>query len=295
MPKNSSKIQTFTGIYKNDGNCLTLVELPQIFDHTDILSVTKSLKKRCWSNILIHLDALKWPKSTESKLLNSQMQLMHSVYGEKAVNSMCFMSENDSKVAETFPAFTEKVPLCSQKLGRKMNCLGSSCIKKSENFFKGANIWIYPNEIQVHQDTESVEINCFVHRENAEMNLYLKKDEDDWDSWDDEDPVPLTSDKISKFVDDMKVTTFTVKNPISKTGKYECQSEDGLLFSHYTVNLKQSQSRPPKWSLWSSWSKCSNVGVDKVSRTRQSPFASQIESQERYCRCSDLAEMPRPR
>ena len=92
---------------------------------------------------------------------------------------------------------------------------------------------------------------------------------------------------------DLKMTTFTVKNPYQHIGKYFCSTSDGIE-SLNQVEFIETQSSI--WSQWSEWSKCEVVREEKVKRVRfDEKNTKRRQIQKRFCRCSDLKELPHPR
>ena len=73
-------------------------------------------------------------------------------------------------------------------------------------------------------------------------------------------------------------------------GKYYCKNSNGIESSN-VLEISESQET---WTKWTPWSKCTNVQIEKVTRSRNSS-SGQTEKQNRFCRCSDLKELPRPR
>ena len=91
---------------------------------------------------------------------------------------------------------------------------------------------------------------------------------------------------------DLKMTTFTVKNPYQHIGKYFCSTSEGIE-SLNQVEFIETQSSI--WSQWSEWGKCELVGEEIVKRVRFDEQNKRRQIQKRFCRCSDLKELPRPR
>ena len=100
-----------------------------------------------------------------------------------------------------------------------------------------------------------------------------------------------TQDEISN---DLKMTTFTVRNPYQHIGKYFCITSEGVE-SLNRVEFKKTRNSSSIWNQWSDWSKCELVGEEKVKRVRVDEKNKGRQIQKRFCRCSDLKELPRPR
>ena len=80
---------TISGFGKDTQDCMTFLELPEIFDNQDIISVTEHLKNRCFDRIVVHIDArFRRPKVEKLKILITQIQFLDLVYGEKFLKSL---------------------------------------------------------------------------------------------------------------------------------------------------------------------------------------------------------------
>ncbi len=191
-----------------------------------------------------------------------------------------------------------------------MRCNGQGCIR-GQGFMQNTP-WIgHPSSFEITKSMKKVEVRCFSKSQsNGHSVTLVKKDEGSSSSnpfgnsggWGDDsmenvdDAVAANFDKKSSIESKVLVTVFTIRDPLNHLGEYFCQSsEGGKVKSKYALELKQS-TQQSHWSEWSEWSKCedkSMVGQAKVSRTREKQ--SEKQSQQRFCRCSDLKELPRPR
>jgi hypothetical protein len=167
-------------------------------------------------------------------------------------------------------------------------CQGSDCLAQPVGFYHGSLPWLgQPLKINVDQQVISVKIQCFVT--NPTVDLTLMKNGRKIILQDHEFKVSV------EVVNDIKKAEFEIFQPFSdKIGKFYCvNSQDGIESVNF-VEINQNQQNHPVWSDWSAWSKCDNVGVDQVIRSRNSSIR-QNDTQTKFCQCSDLKELPRPR
>ena len=206
---------------------------------------------------------------------------------------MRLISADDTGSAHTFGSFVNNM--------NKMRCRGEDCVKGIKGFMENTP-WIgHPSSFEISPRLKEIKVKCFSKSENLTQSVVLVKkfDQPTNSFFDDDEDDSLeiqTFDKTSTFESKVLVTTFTIRKPEKYLGKLYCQSSDRdhQALSRFPLELKEA-TRVTLWSQWTSWSKCEDkarVGIDKVTRSRQ---GQTIETQERYCRCSDLKELPRPR
>ena len=76
---------------------------------------------------------------------------------------------------------------------------------------------------------------------------------------------------------------------------FECSTENGSYTSPNVVTIKEVSDNSHFISEWTEWSKCSDVKNKTMTfRTRRAANGNEA-MQSRYCRCSDLKELPSPR
>ena len=161
-------------------------------------------------------------------------------------------------------------------------CFGSDCLAYPNGFYSGNVPWIgYPSKIEVNNQTDSIEFHCLVSNEELDLTIVNKNHSQ---------KLLETNSKSVSVVNDMKIVKFVLENPYEKLGKYYCKNSNGIESSD-VLDISESQDT---WTSWTPWSKCTNVQVEKVTRSRNSS-SGQTEIQNRFCRCSDLKELPRPR
>ena len=142
-----------------------------------------------------------------------------------------------------------------------------------------------PNKILVPEVTNEVTINCYSL--NMKTNLHLEKSNQTAIE------AYLPNETI-KLHDNLLKSVFKIRNPTENIGKYRCISEENT--SMYPTEILLTSE--PKWSKWTEWSSCfdpkNDVGSVLVNRSR-TRNVQDVETEQRYCRCSDLADLPRPR
>ena len=71
-----------------DDSCITLIELPQIRDTLDVITLTETLTDRCFDKVLIYLD-FSLPFNNDFLLLTLyQIEFMKLVFGNKISDSL---------------------------------------------------------------------------------------------------------------------------------------------------------------------------------------------------------------
>ena len=88
LPENSEKSRSypiiFSGFVKNSQNCVSFIELPELYDNLEILTAMEYLKTKCFDRSSLIIDA-RLTRPTEEKiiLMVSLLQLMDLAYGPK--------------------------------------------------------------------------------------------------------------------------------------------------------------------------------------------------------------------
>lgn len=316
---------TFSAIISNHPEtCLSFIELPQMYNDGEILSSMKWLLKRCFNKVIIHLPrSLDW-QGTDVSIFVSFMRLFIATYGQRFSSKMgvvvvednvagqITMSESDfeehlnqfaSLLNLQKPPITFIAPLKTSSseflqffngLDSEVICKAEECLDNNKGFFmrnrdksgKGLPWLGYPAVVEFNEG-QTAEISCYSNDLNKDLEL-ATDDEDDLFGGGGQQ-VQYNNKKTVK-VNKLQKTTFTIKYREDRVGFYTCRNGNGK--SLHSVELKYQEDI---WSQWSEWSKCDQqkVGIDKVRRSRK--LLGEVQSQDRYCRCSDLQEMPRPR
>ena len=109
------------------------------------------------------------------------------------------------------------------------------------------------------------------------------------------DGVDVPATEVNEVMGDIKVATFVLKNPKQFNGQsFFCEGSNGLSSPNEAV-IEQVSGNNYFTSEWSEWSKCEDVKNKEMAfRTRRKGHGNPI-MQSRYCRCSDLKELPSPR
>lgn len=108
----------------------------------------------------------------------------------------------------------------------------------------------------------------------------------------DEESVTLPED-VNKVVGDIHVARFVLENPKQYYGqKFYCYESNGFT-SPNDVSIQKASGNDYFVGEWSEWAGCTDV-KHKTNRTRTKGNGEKI-FQKRYCRCSDLKELPSPR
>ena len=103
---------------------------------------------------------------------------------------------------------------------------------------------------------------------------------------------PLNCHREVTDIKDMKIVTFHIDTGNTNQGIYYCRNADGVDSLNF---LELYESNEDIMGQWSPWTSCLLVQKDRVSRTRKRNQHLKEDVQSRYCRCSDLAQLPRPR
>ena len=196
------------------------------------------------------------------------------------------------------------------RLVKKTECQGSKCLQNRDRdgFFKPGNTpWIgYPTSIKVYifqgnqfislhklsfqvgQDTQEVNISCYIyHKGYIQMTLTQITDYDDG--------IELSAKEVSEVMGDIKVATFVLQNPKQYYGQSFYCSANNDLSSPNEALIQQASGQDYYISEWSEWTKCDDVkNKELVFRNRRKGNGKEA-LQSRYCRCSDLKELPSPR
>lgn len=167
-------------------------------------------------------------------------------------------------------------------------CVGSNCL--AINGFYAASIpWLgHPeSKIIVSTQIQTLDIICFMSSsEDLDLNLVNEAGKVMTD---------IEKDVIFNSAD-IKKAVFKIQNPLENLqGKYYCQNSQGLESLNFVEIIKGVDLDQQIWTTWSSWSQCQKVQEEKISRSRQNLNSNQLQVQKRFCRCSDLKELPRPR
>ena len=174
---------------------------------------------------------------------------------------------------------------------KAMSCKGSDCIKEKDidGFFKpGQTPWIgHPIDIAVGPQTDIFEVSCFSSNSLAKLKLA----DDSYDGYGENVFLEPNEESVKGSIVEAK---FKFENANSFIGKsFYCSDQHT---NKESLNVANVVAYTVQYSAWSNWSTCENVGVDKVSRQRSTNQPTNpIETQTRYCRCSDLAVPPSPR
>ena len=187
---------------------------------------------------------------------------------------------------------------------KAMSCKGSDCIKEKDidGFFKpGQTPWIgHPIEIPVGPQTDIFEVSCFSSNSLAKLQLTVS-DEYDYSNYNDGYDYSNDLNKNVNFEPNEESVKgsiveakFKIENANSFIGKsFYCSDQHT---NKESLNVANVVASTVQYSAWSNWTTCENVGADKVSRQRSTNQPTNpIETQTRYCRCSDLAVPPSPR
>ena len=174
---------------------------------------------------------------------------------------------------------------------KAMSCKGSDCIKEKDidGFFKpGQTPWIgHPIDIAVGPQTDIFEVSCFSSNSLAKLKLA----DDSYDGYGENVFLEPNEGSVKGSIVEAK---FKFENANSFIGKsFYCSDQHT---NKESLNVANVVASTVQYSAWSNWTTCENVGVDKVSRQRSTNQPTNpIETQTRYCRCSDLAVPPSPR
>ena len=174
---------------------------------------------------------------------------------------------------------------------KAMSCKGSDCIKEKDidGFFKpGQTPWIgHPIDIAVGPQTDIFEVSCFSSNSLAKLKLA----DDSYDGYGENVFLEPNEESVKGSIVEAK---FKFENANSFIGKsFYCSDQHT---NKESLNVANVVASTVQYSAWSIWTTCENVGVDKVSRQRSTNQPTNpIETQTRYCRCSDLAVPPSPR
>ena len=174
---------------------------------------------------------------------------------------------------------------------KAMSCKGSDCIKEKDidGFFKpGQTPWIgHPIDIAVGPQTDIFEVSCFSSNSLAKLKLA----DDSYDGYGENVFLEPNEESVKGSIVEAK---FKFQNANSFIGKsFYCSDQHT---NKESLNVANVVASTVQYSAWSNWTTCENVGVDKVSRQRSTNQPTNpIETQTRYCRCSDLAVPPSPR
>ena len=172
-----------------------------------------------------------------------------------------------------------------------MSCHGSDCIKEKDldGFFKpGQTPWIgHPIDIAVGPQTDIFEVSCFSSNSLAKLKLA----DDSYDGYGENVFLEPNEESVKGSIVEAK---FKFENANSFIGKsFYCSDQHT---NKESLNVANVIASTVQYSAWSNWTTCENVGADKVSRQRSTnQLTNPIETQTRYCRCSDLAVPPSPR
>ena len=174
---------------------------------------------------------------------------------------------------------------------KAMSCKGSDCIKEKDidGFFKpGQTPWIgHPIDIAVGPQTDIFEVSCFSSNSLAKLKLA----DDSYDGYGENVFLEPNEESVKGSIVEAK---FKIEDANSFIGKsFYCSDQHT---NKESLNVANVVASTVQYSAWSNWTTCENVGVDKVSRQRSTNQPTNpIETQTRYCRCSDLAVPPSPR
>ena len=133
-----------------------------------------------------------------------------------------------------------------------------------------------------------VNVTCYIyHKGDIEMTLVQTSDYGDG--------VEVPAIEVNEVMGDIKVATFVLKNPRQFNGQsFFCEGSNGLSSPNEAV-IEQVSGNDYFTSEWSEWSKCNDVkGGEMAFRERRKADGNPI-MQSRYCRCSDLKDLPSPR
>ena len=166
-------------------------------------------------------------------------------------------------------------------------------------FFSHHNVWFIlekipwigqPNSILQSKEIEEVIIKCYSY--DLTQSLVLKKHYEDHGNT----AIVYEPFETMSVNDDLIMATFRIERTSNLAGSYHCFTNDTQKSSLYSIEIINTNES--LWSAWSEWSHCqdqsTDVGISLVKRSRtRNP--NEIEEETRFCRCSDLAEFPRPR
>lgn len=109
------------------------------------------------------------------------------------------------------------------------------------------------------------------------------------------DGVEIPATEVSEVMGDIKVAKFVLTNPKQFNGQsFYCEGSNGLSSANEAV-IEQVSGNNYFTGEWSEWSKCNDIKSKEMAfRTRKKADGGEI-LQSRYCRCSDLKELPSPR
>merc|ERR1712062_444331 len=72
--------------------CVTVIELPEMFDNIDILKTSDAIKKRCFDKSILYIDTrFEKPSKELLQILGSNLQLMELSYGQKFLKSLSIL------------------------------------------------------------------------------------------------------------------------------------------------------------------------------------------------------------
>ena len=129
---------------------------------------------------------------------------------------------------------------------------------------------------------------CYIYFRDAIELIFVQSD----------DYGEETEFEASDIIDmgNIKAARFVIDNPKQFDGKvFYCKGNDDYFSANEAGVKVTSDSHDYFVSQWSEWSKCEDMnGNNTVSRHRKRGDGSNVE-QTRYCRCSDLSELPSPR
>ena len=193
------------------------------------------------------------------------------------INQEQILLFNNTDSGSRFLDFLDSVPKMS---GNGQNCHGSECLANPSGFYSSGIPFLgLPSRFKVTPQTKSVKVTCSTSNLVLELSLIRA------------DGAIMREFQRNTFVyKDIKSIDFIINNPWRHKGKYYCRNSD-LVESANFLLIEQSQN---SWSDWSSWTKCEKVQIDRVTRSRTNTNG-RSQTQKRFCICSDLEELPRPR
>ena len=107
--------------------------------------------------------------------------------------------------------------------------------------------------------------------------------------------IQIAPKEVAEVLGNIKVATFVLQNPIQYFDQtFFCLGSDGVSSSN-KAEIKSASGLDYYISEWSQWARCNDM-KDKEStyRIRRKADGNEV-LQSRYCRCSDLKELPSPR
>ena len=132
-----------------------------------------------------------------------------------------------------------------------------------------------------------VNVTCYIyHKGDIEMNLVHM---DEWDE------VKIRAIEVNEVMGDIKVARFVLRNPQQFDGEsFFCQGSNGLSSPNEAV-IEKVYDKEYFTSEWSEWSKCNDIKNNELAFRTRRKANGEVPLQSRYCRCSDLKELPSPR